>query len=306
MKYLITGGAGFIGTNLTSILLSQGHDVTIVDNLKFDTPVPRGVRFYKNSLNDYHQVLDFCYKQDVLIHLAANTGVLPSIKSPIMDMENNINTTLYCLEAAKNSGVKKFVFASSGAVIGEGKPPFKETDTTNPLSPYGVSKLCGENYCKYYNYMYGDIFNTVCLRFSNVYGPHSLHKNSVVGKFIREILSTGKITVNGDGNQTRDFIYVEDLANAIILAANSTNSSGQIINIATNVETSINDLVLLISKNINKVLNVSHGEQLKGEMLKNYSATEKAKLLLDFKFKTTLEEGIKKTISWYLNNYRDD
>jgi len=178
--------------------------------------------------------LNVCKGADAVVHLAASTGVIPSVEDPEQDFASNVVGTFNYLEAARLNGIGRFVFASSGAPLGEQVPPVHEEMVPHPISPYGAGKLCGEAYCSAYHGSFG--LETVVLRFGNVYGPHSKHKGSVVAKFIRHIMASEPLPIYGDGNQTRDFIYVEDLTEAILLALNRADVGGEIFQIATHRE----------------------------------------------------------------------
>src|SRR5262249_3795756 len=177
---------------------------------------------------------------DVLVHLAANTGVGPSIADPRLDCITNGIGTLNCLEAGRRSGVRRFVFASSGAPIGNCDPPIHEELPPHPVSPYGASKLAGEAYCSAYKRSFG--IDAVALRFGNCYGPFSTHKSSVVAKFIRQAIAGQPWEIYGDGGQTRDFIFLEDGAEAIVRAGTVDGVGGETFQIATSAETTVLEL----------------------------------------------------------------
>ena len=244
MNWLITGGCGFIGGNLCSELLRDNfNSIRIIDNMKYGvsallerTPVldPKsgegltweaGAVIVDGDVRDQQIALDVCRGADVIIHLAANTGVGPSVDDPLIDLDINVQGTANYLMAAKENGVKRFVFASSGAPAGNVTPPIHEDIVPRPVSPYGASKLAGEAYCSAFYNSYK--IETVALRFSNVYGPYSGSKGSVVAKMLRSLLAGDKIQVNGDGNQTRDFIFVGDLVAAIIAAVHAKEIGGK-------------------------------------------------------------------------------
>src|ERR1700733_6052373 len=234
MSWLITGGCGFLGTSLVKRLVDRGiSSIRILDALlvgsradlslvtdyteptSFKNP-PIGVELVVGDVRDAQLVLDACVGCATVVHLAANTGVDQSVRDPRTDCLVNVIGTLNCLEAARSNGAKRFVFASSGAPAGEIEPPIHEEIAPHPVSPYGASKLAGEGYCSAYFRTYQ--LETVALRFGNVYGPGSLHKGSVVAKFISRALSGLPMEVFGDGQQTRDFIYIDDLIDAVMLA----------------------------------------------------------------------------------------
>lgn len=240
---------------------------------------------------------------DVVVHLAANTGIGLSISDPRLDCETNIIGTINYLEACRHAGIAKFVFASSGASIGECEPPIHEERVAHPISPYGASKLAGEAYSLAYKGSFG--IETVALRFGNCYGPLSSHKNSVVAKFIREAMAGQGWEIYGDGRQTRDFIFVEDIAQAIFLAAMTEAIGGQVFQIASNSETT----VLQLAETLQSVLQaygvstrgIRHGAARVGDVKRNYSDTSKARRMLGWKAQTGLEQGLDRTVKWFLS-----
>lgn len=238
---------------------------------------------------------------DVIVHLAANTGVGPSVEDPRKDCVTNVIGILNYLEAARHSGVKRFVFASSGAPVGECTPPIHEELPAHPVSPYGASKLAGEGYCSAYYHSFG--VETVALRFGNVYGPGSGHKNSVVAKFIKQALAGETLEIYGDGKQTRDFIYIEDLTRAIGLAATKDGVGGEIFQIATNKETTVcemlTELLAVMKKADIPDIEVIYGEKRQGDVMRNFSDTTKAKRILGWKNVVPLGNGLGKTVRYF-------
>jgi len=318
-RWLITGGCGFIGSNLIRMLLKDGlaSSIRILDDLSVGqlatvenfSPVEplrvpremsdRGlVEFVETSITG--NVTKWVKGAEIVVHLAANTGVQPSVKAPRLDMEKNVVGTLNMLEAARDTGVACFIFASSGAPTGNVEPPIHEEVPCHPLSPYGASKLAGEGYCSAYYWSYG--LRTVALRFSNVYGPWSTHKGSLVALFLRQAFLGQPWTINGDGAQTRDFIYVDDLVRAIIASA-GFEGGGEIFQIATGRETSVRDVAELLAHRLWKDLGVraqyQSGPALNGDMKRNYASISKARRLLGWEPRVGLEEGIAQTIRWY-------
>lgn len=245
---------------------------------------------------------------DVIVHLAANTGVAPSVENPRMDCETNVLGTLNYLEAARKNKIKRFVFASSGAPAGEVEPPIHEELPPHPVSPYGASKLAGEGYCSAY-YRTFDV-ETVCLRFGNVYGPYSGKKDSVVAKFIKQALAGETLEIYGDGNQTRDFIYINDLIHAVKLAAIKDNAAGEIFQIATSRETTVKEITQLIVSELEKKqikgVEIKFSQPRKGDVKRNYSDTAKAKKILEWQTETGLAEGLNKTINWFVKKNNID
>lgn len=323
MNYLITGGCGFIGRNLIKSLKERDEKIFIrvIDNFSVGTPEDLN---YTNASHQTVQVADAVWQAerievvqgdildetlafsvtkgaDVIIHLAANTGVEPSVKEPRMDCTTNVLGILNYLEAARKNGVQRFVFASSGAPIGECTPPIHEEMPCHPVSPYGASKLAGEAYCSAYFNSFG--VDTVALRFGNVYGPGSSHKSSVVAKFIRQAMNGETLEIYGDGTQTRDFIFTEDLVNAIYQAAVRVGIGGEIFQIATNKETTVLEMTNILVKNLKEEgisdFDVIHGKKRVGDVMRNFSDTSKAMKKLKWQAESNLEQGLKKTIEWF-------
>ena len=322
LNWLITGGCGFIGRNLISDLLNEGgHSIRVVDNLSVGTleelcsvasPVVAdidnvtsaltGVEFVEADIRSIDAAMQVCSGIDVVVHLAANTGVGPSVEDPLFDCHSNVLGTLNYLESSRQNGVKKFIFASSGAPAGEVEPPIHEEIVPKPVSPYGASKLAGEGYCSSYSRCFE--LDTVALRFGNVYGPLSVHKSSVVAKFINQALSGEPLCVFGDGTQTRDFIYVGDLIQAIKSAANTPGIGGEIFQIATSEETTIQNMMSVLVQELQNhgvaEPTIKYTESRLGDVKRNYSDTSKAKAMLNWESKTNLKEGISKTIQYFL------
>jgi UDP-glucose 4-epimerase len=235
--------------------------------------------------------------------LAANTGVGPSIEDPMRDCTINVVGTLTYLEACRLNGVRRFVFASSSAAVGECKPPLHEELATHPASPYGASKLAGEAYCSGYARSFG--LGTVALRFGNCYGPLSGHKTSVVAKFIREAFAGESWEIYGNGRQTRDFIYVEDVIDAIILAGTADTVGGEIFQIATSTETTVSELAIKLAAVLQsygiRPPDMRYAQTRVGDVVRNYSDTEKARNHLGWSSKVSLDEGLDRTVRWFLD-----
>lgn len=320
-RWLITGGCGFIGTRLIKNLIEeeQNNEIRILDNLTVgsradltavcafreqDDRRPQNAHCPELWVGDIKD-LSICKKaakgMDVIVHLAANTGVGPSVDDPEADMKNNVLGTFNMLEAARHQEVKRFIFASSGAPIGECIPPIHEELAAHPVSPYGASKLAGEGYCSAYFQTFG--VETVALRFGNVYGPGSGHKNSVVAKFIKQAMKGETLEIYGNGTQTRDFIYIDDLIRAIRFSQSISDIGGEIFQIATNKETTVSEMVEILVSILNKAgnldIHIKHGEKHVGDVMRNYSDTSKAKEILGWECDWDLAEGIDKTVQWF-------
>jgi UDP-glucose 4-epimerase len=325
-KWLITGGCGFIGTALIKNLVRNGrHRIRVLDNLSIGSreDLRRVCDFIEALIEDqssdspdlscetvqlvvgdirHTETCLICSKDiDVIVHLAANTGVAPSVENPRTDMEANVIGTLNVLEAARQKGVKRFVFASSGAPAGEVEPPIHEEIAPHPVSPYGASKLAGEGYCSAYYRTFG--LKTVVLRFGNVYGSGSSNKSSVVAKFIRKGLAGETCEIYGDGKQTRDFIYVEDLVDAVMKAA-MFDKGGEIFQIATSKEHTVNEVAEILKEELGQkgaVVHIENSAPRKGDVRRNFSNTAKARKFLGWQAEVDLREGIRRTVHWFLN-----
>ncbi len=300
--WLITGGCGFIGTNLVQRLCRSDYRVRVLDNCSVGGDEPTdGVEFIRGDVCDENAVRAAVDGVDVVIHLAAQSGVIPSIEDPLKDFEVNAAGTVNLLMAARNADVARVVYASSNAALGEVPNPFEESKAPNPISPYGASKLAGEAYCLAFNGSFG--LGTVALRFANAYGPFSSHKNSVVAKFLKRALDGQPLIIYGDGSQTRDFIYVEDLCDAIILAA-QVDCAGEIFHIASGVETPIIDLAHITQEIVGPDVRILFEERRQGEAYQISVSIEKARRLLRFSPRVELREGVRDTHGWFVTHYR--
>tara|TARA_X000000950_G_C13748128_1_gene591473 strand:- start:31 stop:1002 length:972 start_codon:yes stop_codon:yes gene_type:complete len=317
---LITGGCGFIGLNLVNYFLKKKNvNIRILDNYssrsrkntleifkKFGFDKSERYQIIEGDIKDENICKKSLINIDEVIHLAANTGVNQSMEDPISDLQNNILGTLNLLKYSNYYNVKHFILASSGAPIGIGTPPFNELKLPKPISPYGASKLAAEAYCHVYSKSFG--IKTTILRFSNVYGPYSFHKTSVVSTFIKSIILNKEIIIYGDGNQTRDFIYVDDLINAIINSSKN-NEDGGIYHIATQKESSINYIIKILKKEFHEKgdysINIKKIDKRVGDVDRNFAEIKKASENLNFKPSISLVEGLKKTINNFIEYKKD-
>lgn len=325
-NWLITGGCGFIGVSLTRRLLADAADLSIrvVDNLSggsqrdlervasvrtLDSDIPPmsvpGVELMAADIRDASTAMQAAAGADVIVHLAANTGVQPSLRDPVMDMECNVVGLVNYLEAARHNGVGSFVFASSSAPIGRAEPPVTEKTVCRPISPYGASKLAGEAYCSAYHGSYG--LKTVALRFSNVYGPLSVRKGSVVALFIRQALAGEPWIINGDGTQTRDFIHIDDIVSALVAAAHSPHG-GEIYQISTQVETSVANMAAMLSGILRREGGIetmtTFGPPLQADVMRSWADITKARQVLGWRPGRELREGLEETVRWFLEKYQ--
>ncbi|WP_434643734.1 SDR family oxidoreductase [Thermoanaerobacterium thermosaccharolyticum] len=308
MNILVTGGAGFIGSNIVDLLVDNGNDVVVVDNLFTGKKenINKKARFYNVDItdNDLYKVFEN-EKIDIVIHHAAQIDIQRSINDPVFDAKVNIIGTINLLECCKKYGIKKIVYASSAAVYGD--PEYLGVDekhAVNPISYYGISKHTPEHYIKVYNELYG--LKYTILRYANVYGIRQDPKGEggVISIFIDKMLSGKSPVIFGDGKQTRDFIYVKDVAKANILALEKGDN--EIINISTNRSTTINELVEIMNKLMEEPLEPIHKEPRRGDILHSYLDNKKAKDVLGWKPDYELEDGLKETIEYYRLKYAND
>jgi len=303
-KVLVTGGCGFIGSNLIPLLLDSGYEVRVLDNLSvgnLENLAGMDVEIIEGDVREMTTVSKSIHGCHLVVHLAAQTGVIPSQHNPRLDFETNVGGTLNLLQESVSQNIEKFILASSNAPLGKVVPPIDEQKPPHPLSPYGASKLAGEGYCHAFYGSYG--LPTVVLRFANVYGIGSNHKESVVARFIKDILDHDEMIIYGDGHQTRDLIFVSDLSKAILKALETQTSNGHVIQIATGVETQINGLAEKIRLAMNRPdATIRHLPARAGEIIRNYSCIDLAKALLNWQPITSLDKGISLTCQWFLNN----
>jgi nucleoside-diphosphate-sugar epimerase len=299
-KVLVTGGAGFIGSHLVPRLLELGHQVTVLDNLStgklenldgvLDHPK---FLFQRGDITDktiQNEVFDDI---DSIIHLAALIDISTSVADPIQNHEVNVNGTFNMLHAAFKHNVKKFVFASSTAVYGDAKTlPVQENIALHPMSPYAASKVAGEAYCSAFANCFG--LETIALRFFNIYGLRSENSpySGVITKFLRKIINDEALTVDGDGEQTRDFIHVSDIVKAIILALEHEGLKGDVFNVCTGVPTSVNQLAATLKTVTGKNPNVKYGPARLGDIRSSYGDPAKAKENLGFRASVDLTKGL--------------
>jgi len=309
MNCLVTGSAGFIGINLCKRLLDDGHEVTGIDNFCVTTPdeMMKVCRPYPNF--SFHEIdfaengRSFVFKNiDVIYHLGGMSGVRESILYPEVWFKNNVIGTFNILEKARKYNIPKVVIASSSASIGNAEPPINETMPMQPISPYGASKGFKELYASAYYHSYDIKANA--LRFSNVYGPHSTIKISLVAKFIRKIMKGEQLNIYGSGKQTRDFIYVGDLVDAIIATGNA-DFGGETFQICTFKETSVNRMTALICNLLKdqgyEIPQINYTEPAKGDIMTNYSDNWKAKQMLKWEPCTDMYKGLYETVQWFVN-----
>lgn len=305
MKILVTGGCGFIGSHIVDAYVDAGHEVIVADKKKYNLLSYKNKKatYYQINLTNSKKVNDLIRKEkpDIINHHAANISLTRSIDKPLYDAKNNITAIINLLESAKKHGTKKIIFASSaGALYSKNtKLPFTEKTLTNPISPYGVSKLASEHYIKVYSELYG--IKHVILRYSNIYGPRQNNKlKPVIAIFIGKILNNKQPTVNNDGLQTRDFLFVEDLKSANLLAVNYNKND--FFNISSGKETTIIKTLNTIKSILNSKIEPIYKDKKIKEQHRSYITYQKAKEKLGWQPKYSLKKGLIETIKWHEKN----
>ena len=299
---LITGGAGFIGSHLADKLIKQGYKVVVIDNLSTGRKenLNSEAKFYKIDIQSLKVAQIFQKeKPDIIFHLAAQIDVRKSVKNPTEDAKINILGTLNLLENCKKFGIKKFIFASTGgAIYGEANIiPTPETYSELPLSPYGIAKLTIEKYLNYYHRVFDLPF--VALRYGNVYGPRQNSKGEagVIAIFCDKMLKKKQLIINGNGRQTRDYVFIDDVVKANILALKK-NKNG-IFNIGTAKETDVNTIFRELKKLTGLKCKKAHSLQKSGEQKQSCLDFSKAKKELNWQPKYSLDEGLKQTLNFF-------
>ena len=304
MRVLVTGGAGFIGSHVVDHLLAAGHEVVVLDDLStgFRTNLPlEAIDFVEGSVCDWPLVNELVHTANSIVHLAALVSVPKSIEEPRFSSSTNITGTVNVLDAARLAGLKRVVCASSAAVYGQSSAPVqKETDLCRPLSPYGVEKLADEGYATAFNACYG--MQNLSLRFFNIFGPRQLPDHdyaAVIPKFIAKALKNEELTIDGDGMQTRDFVYVHDVADVLTnLATNVYPTEASIFNLAYGSVLSVKELADLIIQSLNSSSMTSFGPERVGDIKHSRGDASRLHALLPELRATSFEQGIAATAAW--------
>jgi len=309
MIYLVTGGAGFIGSNIVKELLDRNETVRVLDN--FATGKRENILLYKDNpnfriiegdLRSFHVVRDAVKGVDFVLHQGALPSVPRSVNDPITSNDVNILGTLNILEAAKEFKVKRVVFASSSSVYGNSEfLPKQEDMAVAPLSPYAVSKYAAERYCQIYYQLYG--LETVCLRYFNVFGPNqdpTSQYSAVIPKFIKAVNENKQPVIYGDGTQSRDFTFVTNNVEANLLACTAENVAGEVFNIACGVKYTLIELVDEINKALGKDIQPLFDIDRSGDVKHSLADISKAQNLLNYQVKVNFAEGIKRTVEHFI------
>ena len=307
-NYIVTGGAGFIGSNIVEELVRRGEKVKVLDNFLTGkrenlAPFMNKIEVIEGDIRDKN-ALDRAFKGiDFVIHQAALRSVPKSVDDPFTTNDVNVFGTLNLLMAAKNAGVRRVVYASSSSVYGDTKKfPQKESDLTSPISPYGVSKLAAENYCVTFAKTFG--LETVCLRYFNVFGPRQNPESkysAVIPAFIFAMVKGKSPIVEWDGKQSRDFTYVANVAEANLKACVTPNISGEVFNVACGTTASIMGIVKELNRILKTDIKPEYAPKRQGDVLKTYADISKMRQLLGIKKLVGFEEGLKLTTGWFKN-----
>ncbi|OGE37452.1 UDP-glucose 4-epimerase GalE [Candidatus Daviesbacteria bacterium RIFCSPLOWO2_01_FULL_39_12] len=304
MKILVTGGAGFIGSHVNKLLLSEGHQVTVLDNLSkgYQDLVDKRAQFVQADLLDRKKLAEILPTHDAVIHMASLIEVGESVKKPIEFTQNNILGTVNLLEAMKNSGVKKIIFSSSACVYGKPKKlPITEDDPLGKQeNPYGITKVTMEQFCMLYHRLYN--FDVIILRYFNPFGPGELHnpETHAIPNFVKAALNKTPIPLFWKGEQVRDFIYIDDLAKAHTLPLNL--SGLHIFNIGTETGVKVTNVVNKIFEILGYKVPLDDKGERKGDVTELVASAEKIKKELGWSPEISLEEGLKRTIEFYRSN----
>jgi len=303
-SYLVTGGAGFIGSHLTEELVRRGHRVRVADNLSTGKRrnldhIP-GVEFMEGDLADMAFATRVAQGMDFVLHQAAIPSVPRSVKDPITSNRANIDATLNILVAARDAGVKRLVFAGSSSEYGDTPTlPKREDMPTSPLSPYALQKVMGTEYCQMFTRLYG--FETVVIRYFNVFGPRqdpSSPYSGVISVFSTALIEGRQPTIYGDGGQTRDFTYVANVVDGVLRACTAPNAAGEAINVACGTRISLNDLLRVMNGIVGTTLQPIYQDGRAGDVRDSQADISKAKALLGYTPIVGLEEGLRHTLEW--------
>jgi nucleoside-diphosphate-sugar epimerase len=304
IKFLVTGGAGFIGSHIVKRLVGDGAEVRVVDNLSTGQAerleaLRSSIQFVKGDLAEQATAREMVDGVDLVIHQAAVPSVQRSVADPVATNRANVTATVNLLEACRDAQVRRIVFAASSSAYGDTEVlPKHEDMPANPLSPYALQKFIGEGYCRLYHDLFG--LETVSLRYFNVFGPHQdphSEYSAVIPKFITRLLANQPIMIHGDGEQSRDFTFIDNVVEANLLALKAPDAAGKMCNIGCGERITLNRLVMLLEQHLGA--KVIHAPPKPGDVRHSLADIERAKAILHYRPKITVEEGLRRTIAWY-------
>jgi nucleoside-diphosphate-sugar epimerase len=311
MKYLVTGGAGFIGSNIVDELLRRNHQVTVLDDLSSGKRsnlqhVLDRIHFVEGTITDLQTVRRACEGVDYVLHLAARTSVPRSVKDPIESNHVNTDGTLNVLVACRESEVKRFVFASSSAVYGE-TPELPKVETMHPapISPYGVTKYVGELYAQVFGKTHG--LENCCIRYFNVFGPRqdpNSQYSGVLSRFMLAILEDKRPVIYGDGEQSRDFTFIDNVVDETLRAAEAHGASGMVLNGGTGARTTLNEVIRLLEKITGKKISPQYDPPRNGDIRDSQAEVSRAGQILGYQPIVHFAEGLRRTWKWYNESWR--
>ncbi|MBZ5528587.1 MAG: SDR family oxidoreductase [Acidobacteriia bacterium] len=311
MRYAVTGGAGFIGSNTVDEIVRRGHSVVVLDDLSGGkeenlAEVRNKITFIKGSITDIEIVRKAFHEADYVLHLAARTSVPRSVKDPIETSRVNIDGTLNVLVAARDARVKRVVFAASSSAYGEtAELPKTEAMQPSPISPYGVSKFVGELYAQVFGRCYG--LENVSLRYFNVFGPRQdpgSPYSGVLSRFITCFLDGAQPVVYGDGEQSRDFTYVENVVQANLLACEAPGASGKVFNIGTGARITLNQTLRLLEQITGKSIAAKYDPPREGDIRDSQADIALGRSILGYDPRVAFEEGLRRTCDWYRAHHK--
>ncbi len=310
MRYLVTGGAGFIGSHIVDELVRRGHTVAVLDDLsagreKNLAGIRDKIELNIGSVTDLATVQEACRGTDYVIHLAARTSVQQSVEDPVDTNQVNIDGTLNVLVAARDAKVRRFVYAASAAAYDMGPVlPKVETMQAAPISPYGVTKYVGELYAQVFGRVYG--LENVSVRFFNVFGPRqdpSSQYSGVLSRFMLAVIKGEPVAIFGDGEQSRDFIYVENVVDVVLRACDASGASGKVFNAGTGVRITLNEVLTQLEKFTGRTIGVKHESARSGDIPHSQADISLARKVLGYKPQVVFEEGLRRTWEWYSAMY---
>lgn len=312
--YLVTGGAGFIGSHIAERLLRDGQRVRILDNmltgkqsnLDYLKSLGGDLEIHTTSITDLDAIAPLFAGVDYVFHQAALPSVPRSVDNPLETHENCVTGTLNVLIAARQAGVRRVIYAASSSAYGDAEGEYKvETMPPCPISPYGAAKLAGELYCQSFTAVYG--LETVCLRYFNVFGPRqdpTSQYAAVIPLFITAMLEGASPTIHGDGTQSRDFTFIDNVVHGNLLACRAPDASGQVMNLATGGQINLLELVAKINQLLGTAIAPVHSEPRPGDILHSRASIERARNLLDYAPVVDFDSGLSRTLEWYRGNGR--